>query len=58
MASDNENDERMNRTIPAWQWLVLAGFVVVSLLFVPGVRNSALVQSTWTAICAPFVGGS
>ena len=47
--------ESLNRSIPAWQWAVVAGFVIVSLLFVPDVRNSALVQSTWTAICAPFV---
>ncbi|MCR9255380.1 MAG: hypothetical protein NXI16_04715 [Alphaproteobacteria bacterium] len=47
--------EPLNRSIPAWQWAVVAGFVIVSLLFVPDVRNSALVQSTWTAICAPFL---
>jgi len=54
--TDKGPQETLNQSIPAWQWAVVAGFIIVSLLFVPDVRNSALIQSTWTAICAPFVG--
>lgn len=57
MAHEPENREHLNRSIPAWQWLVVVAFVMLSLLALPQVRASAIVQQTWTAICAPFIGG-